>query len=722
MTTQEKLQERGFTLDQIAEIKEGLDAGLDVALYAQKEFFAIQMRQIRLGMMEGLPVQEYARTDYDWFQMEEIRKGLKAGVDIGIYAKPEIPYDKMRQIRKGLKEGIDLSAYVQLEAGILRQLRKALASKINIVSYIKEGYDTEQLDEIRHGLEKGLNLQPFLCKEFRGASIREICKGLERGVDVSVYAKIEYNWQQMHEVRLGMEERMDISQYSSSFYSWQQMREIRLGLEAGLQVERYRSLMYPAGEMKKIRLQMQESGEEEHVTEKVNIREVRNFSISVSTDELEAYIRIQGADGELHREDIEQFLKEQGIVKGIEQEQIDTILRNDYNGQFVRVAAGQKPQKGKDGWYEYYFDTKLDKAPKVQDNGSVDYSSVKWFEYIESGTKIAYYHEAEKGIDGYTVMGRTLPALKGKEMNMLTGKGFLLLPDKKTYLAAVSGRIELHGLRLEISKLFVLDELTLVTGKLEYDGSVYVRGNIGSGTVLKATEDVVVDGAVEGAVIECGGSVLLRQGANASGNGCIRAQKLVVGKFFEAVQVYAGENIQADYYLNCDLYAENLIFAEGRVGAIMGGSAYAAMGFRIYDAGNKVGIATLLKMGVGASMQQKVVELDNRIKEANKEMSILGNAYIDFQRKYPPEVRNSMDMYLKIESAIYTIEKKLEKLYEKKAKADKDVKRTGMAKAIIKGSIYDGIVMELDGMRWVAAGARNVTIKRINNRISMYKN
>lgn len=722
MTVQEKLQEQGFTFDQIAEIEEGLDAGLDVTSYAQKEFFAIQMRQIRLGMLESLPVQEYARPEYDWFQMGEIRKGLKSGVDTAVYAKPEIPYDKMRQLRKGLKDGIDLSAYVQLEAGILRQLRKALLSKVNIVSYIKEGYDTEQLEEIRIGLEKGLNLQPFLCKGFRGASIREICLGLDQGIDVSVYAKIEYNWQQMNEIRLGMEERVDISWYSSSFYSWQQMREIRLGLEAGLKVERYRSLMYPAGEMRKIRLQMLEEGLTKQETEKVNVREVRNFSISISTDEMEAYVRIQGLGGELHREDIESFLEEQGIIKGIIPEQIDEILKDDYEGQFVRVAAGEKPVKGKDGWYEYFFDTKLDKTPKVQENGFVDYRSVKWFEYVESGTTIAYYHEAEDGTDGYTVTGKTLPALKGREMNMLTGKGFLLLPDKKTYLAAVSGKIELNDLKLEISKLFVLEDLTLATGNLEYDGSVYVRGNIGSGTVLKATEDIVVDGAVEGAVIECGGSVLLRQGANASGNGSIWAEKSVVGKFFEAIQVYAGENIQADYYLNCDLYAENLIYAEGRVGAIMGGTAYAAMGFRIFDAGNKVGIATLLKMGIGVQMQQKVTELDSRIKERNKELSILGNAYLDFQRKYPPEVRNSMETYLKIESAIYTIENKLAKLYEKKAKTDEDVKRTGMAKAIIKGSIYDGIVFELDGMRWAATNARNVTIKKINSRISMYKN
>lgn len=722
MTVQEKLLEYGFTLDQIAEIKEGLDVGVDVAIYAKKEFFAIQMRQIRLGLLEGLPVQEYAKKEYDWFQMEEIRKGLKAGVDTSIYADPAIPYDKMRQLRKGLQVGINLSPYVQLDAGILRQLRKAMLSKVNIVSYIKEGYNTEQLEEIRLGLEKGLEIRPYLSKEFRGASISEICKGLDEGVDVSVYAKIEYNWQQMYEIRQGMKERVDISQYCSSFYSWQQMREIRLGLEAGIRVERYRSLMYPAGEMRKLRLQIQQEEAAGCAAVKTDIRKVHNIAISVSADELEAYIQVQGIQEDLSREDIEQVLKEQGIVRGIEQEKIDFIIENKPAGRFIRIASGEKPRKGQDGWYEYFFDTNIEKAPKILADGSADYQNIKWFEYVESGSKIAYYHEAEEGIDGYTVTGKVIPASKGREMSILSGKGVVLLPDKRTYAAGISGKIELHDYRIEISKLFVLDELTLATGNLEYDGSVYVKGNIGTGTVLKAAEDIVVDGFVEGAAIECGGSILLRQGANASGSGFIRAGKSAIGKFFEAIQVYASENIQADYFLNCDLYAENMIIASGKIGAIMGGTAYAALGFRIFDAGNKAGILTQLKMGISHYMQERQRDLDSRMKEANKELSILGNAYIDFQRKYEPEVRNGMEMYLKIESAIFTVENKLAKLYEMKTKADEDIKKVGRASAVIRGNIYNGTAMEVDGLKWIASGTRNVSIRKNGNRISVYAN
>ena len=42
-----------FGIDQQQEIKDGLQAGLDVSVYAKPEFYAIQMRQIRLGLMAG---------------------------------------------------------------------------------------------------------------------------------------------------------------------------------------------------------------------------------------------------------------------------------------------------------------------------------------------------------------------------------------------------------------------------------------------------------------------------------------------------------------------------------------------------------------------------------------------------------------------------------------------------------------------------------------------
>ena len=54
-----------FTPDQQREINEGIEAGLDVTVYAKPEFLAIQMREIRLGMLQKLPVERYAKIEYD---------------------------------------------------------------------------------------------------------------------------------------------------------------------------------------------------------------------------------------------------------------------------------------------------------------------------------------------------------------------------------------------------------------------------------------------------------------------------------------------------------------------------------------------------------------------------------------------------------------------------------------------------------------------------------
>ena len=56
----EILDKAQYSTDQIQEIEEGQEKGLDVSYYENPEFLAIQMREIRLGMMDDLPVELYS--------------------------------------------------------------------------------------------------------------------------------------------------------------------------------------------------------------------------------------------------------------------------------------------------------------------------------------------------------------------------------------------------------------------------------------------------------------------------------------------------------------------------------------------------------------------------------------------------------------------------------------------------------------------------------------
>lgn len=721
----EELTKQGYTQDQVLEIEKGLKAGIDISHFADKKFLAIQMRQIRIGIQEGLEVEKYASFSYDWFQMEEIRKGLLGKLDVDKYASPDIPYDKMRQIRWGLCAGIDLSAYKKLSAGILKELRLAIENRVNIIPYINAGYDTEQLEVIRAALEQGLDIDPWLRKEYRGISIEEICKGLKVGLDVSTYAGTEYSWQQMREIRLGMEHMVDIEKYKSPYYSAQQMREIRLGLEEGLEVSYYRSLMYTAKEMEGRRLALKENPAAFMPKEEVLVSEQGkegHYRIRISEDEMEAFLEVAGGEAELNRTEILKALRNHDIVYGILYDEIENMIHQKNLRKPVLIARGKPTIGGEDGRYEFFFRTQVARTPKELEHGNVDYRNVEWFETVQEGQKLAYYHSATPGENGITVTGKNIPAKRGREQSILTGSGFKRMPDGKTYISLMQGIVTLHEFCLEVANLLIMDKVNLSTGNVNFRGNVYVKGNVGSGTRIQADGDVFVKGFVESAEIVCGGNAVLRQGMNASGNGYINAGKDVIGYFFEATEVYAKGNIQGDYFLNCRLYAEEKVIASGKKGMLAGGSTFAEKGLRVYTLGNQAGLFTQVKLGLTERFAKEEEDINMIIRGVNKELFILQNALMEFQRKYPAEVRNTMELYLKTESAIYTKERQMEGLLRDKSKLADERRKTDLVSAIIDKQLYEGVTFEIDGSKWNAKNVGAVTVKKKNNKIAVFSN
>lgn len=378
-----------------------------------------QMEEIRQGLEKGLDVSWYTSVNYDWFQMEEIKKGLERGLDVSVYAKPEISYDRMRQIRKALKEGLDVSRHQELEAGYLRQIRKAKLGHVDIFSYIEEGYEPDQLEEIRLGLEHKADISKYLIKEFLGESLREIRLGVEEGLEVSVYAKIYFGWQQMREIRLGLERRVDVSIYAKELYRWQQMREIRLGLEEGLDVSAYQSMMYSAKEMKQIRQKLQE---QEKKAENADIqletlmeqaRQASECLVTVSQDKMEAYVTLEKGTTKTKNE-IMRLLAKEHVVFGIRQDEIEKNLKEaEFATRRFLAAEGIRPERGRDGYYEFFFRTGIPQIPAIRKDGSIDYQNTVYFEQVKAGQVIAVYHEAQPGIGGRMVDGTELPAHGG---------------------------------------------------------------------------------------------------------------------------------------------------------------------------------------------------------------------------------------------------------------------------------------------------------------------
>ena len=716
MTENEKNLNVDFEKDQLNEINLGISAGIDTSVYADKKYLAIQMRQIRLGLMEKLPVDMYANPEYDWFQMEEIRKGLREGVDVKIYSSLSIPYEKMRQIRKGLKAGIDLSDYSHMKADVLKQIRVAHAEGIDLSKYIQAGYDAKQLFEIRQALKDKLDMDPYLMKEYIGPSLAEIRKGLLAGVDVSLYATMEYSWREMRELREGMEKQLDVSKYSNPLYSWRQMHEIRLGMEQGLNVDKYRQLRYTSREMQKKRLSMLEDSRQDKQQLKKNLVRAEDIEVEISTNSMEAYVRILSKDKVVTKQRLLDVLDLHDIRAGIIQSAIEEIVNAQNTRKPVLVARGQIPRKGADGWYECYFRTLINKRPKIMKDGSADYKNVEWFETVKEGQKLAYYHRAEPGTDGYTVSGKVIPAQRGVEKGILVGKGFEMQPDKKTYIATVSGMVKMNDTTLEVSRHMEVQDVTLATGNINFDGSLHIKGNVEAGTEVHVSEDLEIDGNVGAATIVCGGNILLKKGMNAAGHGYIKSEKGIVSRFFEAVRVEANEDIQVNKCLNSQLYAGGMIISSS---TIAGGVACAEKGFRIKNSGNSIGLHTALKIGYNEEIQKKMHELNSAVWEAEQELHMLNNSYQSVVAKYPPEVRNTMDLFIKLEKSVMA---KRTQINEMRARLEKYQNKVKDAKVVIGGHAFEGTVVEINNRRWQADNQYNIVIKSDSDEIIVSNN
>lgn len=690
-----------YTRDQLFEIEEGKKASLDTSIYENPGFLAIQMRQIRFALESGLDVKPYVRPEYDWMQMDEIFTGLQNGVNVELYARPDLPYEKMHQVRKGLERGVDISADVKYNAGILKQLRKSIEEKIDIRKYIDQGFDPEQLYQIRLALQHGIELDPYIETDFRGAAIAEIRIGLEEDIDVTSYANIKFGWRQMREIRFGLESRLDIRRYANPYFDWEQMKEIRLGLAEGLDVSSYSTLMYTSSEMRKRRIILSEGAEDVSVSSD-------DFDVNLTSGGIEAYIIMKKEGEKVNRISLLETLEEFGVTHGIIEETVTRLCNGDYDKKPMAIARGSLPKKGRDGWYEYFFQTEVSRKPKIKEDGSVDYHDLDTYTVVKEGDVLAVYHDAEEGDDGFAVDGSAIKGKKGIEQELLKGTGFNISEDRHTYTAAMEGMVDLHGSVLNVIKHLEVKEVTLATGNVNFDGSVRVRGNVENGAVVKATGDVVVDGNVGGAEIISDGIVTLNRGMNAGRRGKVTAKEGVVSKFFESVIVLCDGDIEVTNSVNSLLRAKGFIKSSR---SIIGGKAFASKGYKVYNLGNEAGTATQVQIGVDQDTIDKIGEISEKLKENAKQLMLLDNSLKEMRLKYPPEVRNTMPLYQKIDNAIFTINKQQEELKNERERLNLSILFTREATMNIDGTAFEGVTCILGKGRWEASGERHIVLK-----------
>lgn len=639
--------------------------------------------------------------------MEQIRTGLKDKIDVSVYANPAYSYETMRQ------------------------LRLALYSEVDLTPYLRRGFTDDALEEIRLSLLNRVPVDQWLRDDMCAPQIHEIRIGLCEQLDISCYADTKFNWMQMQEIRLGLEKKLDVSVYANVLYSHFQMKEIRLGMEAGLDVNSYCGLVYSASDMREKRIDLISKKTTKAATaaavpngkiKLVDSLRKKEFAISIEDNGNKAYAYIPWIPGNMvTQEDIYYDLERREIVFGIRHDAIADLIDKRRMNEKILIAEGIPPQKGEDGWFEFFVRLDLPRIPAPLPDGSVDYVNIEAFEMVDKGEKIAVYHRAGKGVAGKNIYGETIHAENGAEKKPLRGEGFIIAPDGVTYLSKMNGKFQYINGRIIITNMLVVHEdVTAVTGKLEVDGSVYVIGSIYSGGYIKATGDIVIEHNVETARLIAGGNIMIKKGSCSRHDCFIEAGGEVSGSFFEAANIKARGNVKANYIMNSEINTMGRIIVSGSKGMLLGGKTSAVRGVDTFNLGNGSHLKTFLEVGRTKMYEEQQEEYGHRRDQLVNELNALDKGWNKILQLLSANREVSEDTVRKVHATIVAKSQELADLDAEISKLANITDQGMIAPVTVRGRAFGGTVIVINDIKYMLTSeVRRAIFKLRNKRIVM---
>lgn len=344
--------------------------------------------------------------------------------------------------------------------------------------------------------------------------------------------------------------------------------------------------------------------------------------LRVDDDEMAAWLYLTPpAEGQTYsKRELESYLEQHGVTKGFHSSNLSAMIKKKIYDREILVARGAEKKPGKDGFFEYLFSPEEHGAPKVREDGSVDYSSMSALQNVHKGDKVAIYHYAVQGVDGYTVRGGMMKADPVRDLPPMRGKG--IIRENEVYYAQSDGKIEVKDGKVDIQNVHeIMGDVDAIIGKVEFFGDIIINGNVEGGVIIRAGRNIEIHGTTGAATLFAGGDVLLSRGIQ--GGGKISARGNVYAEFIENTTVDAGGLVQSNVILNAQVNAKNKVVTTGKKGAIIGGYTHALKSIEVITAGNDVELKTELHCGYEPEAFDKLLEARRRESEIKEKLSKL---------------------------------------------------------------------------------------------------
>ncbi|MCL2754329.1 MAG: FapA family protein [Oscillospiraceae bacterium] len=334
-------------------------------------------------------------------------------------------------------------------------------------------------------------------------------------------------------------------------------------------------------------------------------------AISISDDRMTAYLTMTAPENggkELSAEDIHKEIAVSPVKAKLEEEAIETALKQQNYDIPIIIARGVRPLNGIDGIINYRFETGGALTPKKNEKDEMDYKDLGLVQNILSGTPIADITHETEGEEGVDVCGIALKSLPGKPAKYMVGLGTVLNEDGTMISAAVDGNLRWHKDHFTVEEVLNIGEdIGAATGNIDFIGDVNIKGNVFEGFFVKSKKNITISGTTSNATIEAGGNIDIKIGAVKS---TLKANGDIKTGFCEGCNLESGGDMISASFVSCEALSKGTITAISGKGVVIGGRLTAFKGMVFNLLGSGAYTKTSLTLGESAVLAKEKKELE----------------------------------------------------------------------------------------------------------------
>jgi len=316
------------------------------------------------------------------------------------------------------------------------------------------------------------------------------------------------------------------------------------------------------------------------IEEVKTINEIKpEFEIKIGANNLSVYVKLAengvSSDVVIQVADIIDVLEKRGIKYGVMEDDIKEFCAKKDYFKWHSIALGTHSVDGENGSFKLTFNP--DRAgPHERDDGTIDFKELDLVKNVYEGEVLCNITLPTAGYDGTNVFGTVIPAKNGVAAKIEPGKFVVRTDDGTELRAEKDGCVFFKSGKVYVEDVYnIKDDVSLKTGNIKFNGSVFISESVLQGFSVVAGNDIYVKGRVEGAVLKAGGDITIAGGISGMNVAMIEAGGNITAKFIENANVICGGDIICDIVLMSNIKAERSIFMKGKKSSIIGGTTLA---------------------------------------------------------------------------------------------------------------------------------------------------